>query len=482
MRYFETARRLHPLGSLVYIHLAVACHTFYGNLNCDLRAARTKEAYSRVERLFEKAQMLDTSRSHHHEIVATHRAYTSLFKHRGTNLEQRTIKFMACPLAWEDEGEQSPFQTSAVVSGKQYGCFLKLEAAPSPAAGGSCDSLYPGWAVLISQEEVNIIASAAIEEAVRDGRPRDMMQSMDKYRLVSSYAVPKVVMVGKWRGGERLYAPCLPPLKRARDGLIGALTDHRAAACLQRAFRGFQGMAQFKRLNFQLNSITKQQEKLQMRLQEKAERRKREGHAAMVIQGVVKGWMFRKHLREMHLAVSVCQGAFRRYQLAKKQREFERWKLEGPQVTVVHRAGHMISHRSLLLTVMMCGLSFKLVGADPSSCMRYCGYCYEYEVMSLLLEHNRRFPNERYHIKTWHHHRIVNLMISQLYLIDSVRAPTSELLAMAQDKVLVIMPREVHGKGILKDAERGRLLADVVKGRRRKSSNTGHKRVAVAMG
>ncbi|CAM9502410.1 unnamed protein product [Scytosiphon promiscuus] len=331
-----------------------------------------------------------------------------------------------------------------------------------------------GSVIVVHEAEMERLIVAAVEQQVADGRPRDVVEAEEPFRLVSEHFMGKVTLqpecdhdhryrfstsrkIGSRKGGFVVglgrFSAGLPYLDVMRDQQAELSARDDGARVLQRAFGGLLTRSKCRSVCYELLQAMEEIREQGRRLLEEDVLRQRESDAARQIQGAWKGWKLRVRLAQLKSAAKLVRRCFRRLEAKRAAEKAERTRLEGPEVLTVFHKGTVVSGVPLMLSVSRCGYSFKFVGRDQGACWAHHGYCYEFEVVKILHQHNRRcagghkgdnFVKGRVGpIDQSRHKKVVEMLVSRLALVDALPAPTAELRGQHRYKTLVVQTPDI---------------------------------------
>ncbi|CAN0025105.1 unnamed protein product, partial [Ectocarpus sp. 12 AP-2014] len=359
------------------------------------------------------------------------------------------------------EGEETPLI-------KDGGTIRRATETSSPlGAGGSAT-------IIVHEAEMERLLVAAVEEQVADGRPRELVEAKEPFRVISEYFIGKVVLLpefdkdprykfsssrsirsrkGGFSAGLGHFSIALPYLQAMREQQAEKSARDDGARVLQRAFGGLLARSKCRLVCYDVLEAMEEICQQGRRLLEEDIMRQKESDAARCIQGAWKGWKLRINLSELKSAAKVVQRCFRRLEAKRAAEKAERDRLEGPEVLTVYHGGTVISGVPLMLSVLRCGYSYKFVGRDQEACWAHHGYCYEFEVGKIVQHHNRRYA-EGHRGDTFltgrvgpidpsRHKKIVEMLVSRLALVDALPAPTTELRGQHRYKTLVVQTTDL---------------------------------------
>ncbi|CAM9980812.1 unnamed protein product [Pylaiella littoralis] len=333
-----------------------------------------------------------------------------------------------------------------------------------------------GCVIVVHEAEMERLVVAAVEEQVAGGRPRDIVEATEPFRLVSEHFIGKVVLlpecdedlryrfsssrsIGGRKGGFAVglgrFAAGLPYLDAIRKQQAEESARHEGARVLQRAFGGLLARAKCRFVCYRLLAAIEEIREQGRRLLEEDVLRQRESDAARHIQGAWKGWKLRARLSQLKSAAKLVGRCFRRLEAKRAAEKAERNRLEGPEVLTVYHRGTVVSGVPLMLSVLRCGHSYKFVGRDQEACWAHHGYCYDkkFRVVNILQEHNRRYARGHKgdtfmtgrvgRIDPSRTKKIVEMLVSRLALVDALPAPTAELRGQHRYKTLVVQTTDL---------------------------------------
>jgi hypothetical protein len=315
------------------------------------------------------------------------------------------------------------------------------------------------------------------------GKTEIEVRHKPKWKLLSEYVMQgiRVHSCGRGRpagskkaGGEHGAPPMqsvvrlsLPAIEYARQERNDIRVEQYCAKLLQRAFRGFQGRALWKRLHMRILEQRRQKEAFRENFEKMKNLRDwRYGRLAL-IQSNVKGWYLRRVMARKQQASVVVQCLARKHQARRRVAQERIRRNGGPQVVEMIRRGVEVSGVKLTVVMYRCGLNYKIIGHDVMGGAQYQGFVYQPEVTRLIEAHNDQHPGQSWamqqaRIKPWQHVRVAEMLLQATSLTTGVAPVTRDLGKgnLGRKTEMVFVPKaNAHGPGI-GSKPRGRILAD----------------------
>jgi len=356
----------------------------------------------------------------------------------------------------------------------------------------------------------------AIAMEKKAGRPAKMVDddaAKNPMKIVAQYVVSKIGIrsIFDLIDDERQRVLILPQIQGLRDKAVAEMIRDNASRRIQRIFRGFLGRSQILRMTFRVKQENEQARIVVRKRMKMSEKRLYRAMCVALVQGRIKGILWRRRLARMQGASVVIQTIYRGFMVRQAARAAQRRKFEGAKVDLVYKRGTMISKVHLFLTVHRCGLSFKLTARSEEHMDTFFGYVYREETLKLLEFHNKKLneANERYRkleeeeeaakyvgydkskdslatqqthamqqmlnnnlkvidedhkeVKLWQYERILKVMIANLALVDPIKSSSFEMQKLEGTKVIVCdlkYGNKANGFGILKFNGQKRILKD----------------------
>ena len=270
--------------------------------------------------------------------------------------------------------------------------------------------------------------------------------------------------IGSMQSVIRLSLPCIEYSRQERNDIR---VEQYCAKLLQRAFRGFQGRALWKRLHMRAVEQKRQKEAFRGNFEKMKNLRDWRYNRLALIQSNVKGWYLRRVMSRKQKASVVIQCMTRRFQAKQRVAQERIRRNGGPEVIEMIRRGTEVSGVKLMVVIYRCGLNYKIVGHDIMGGSQYQGFMYEPEIVQLIEDHNGQFPGtswamQQARIKPWQHVRVADMLLQIISLTTNVTPITRDLGKgnLGRKTEMVFVPKaHASGPGIGSKA-RGRTLAD----------------------
>ncbi|KAJ1395548.1 hypothetical protein B484DRAFT_268146, partial [Ochromonadaceae sp. CCMP2298] len=235
---------------------------------------------------------------------------------------------------------------------------------------------------------------------------------------------------------------------------------------LQRAYRGFQGRAKFRRLQWKRAEYSRLQGHTHARRAQLGALQEWRGQRLVQLQRLYRGWLWRKMLRRLKQSALTMQCAFRVLRAKNRARAEVRRRSEGAPVFPMLGAGRGVhlGGAQFTLQILRCGHNYRLLGVDALRGCTYEGSVHAPEALGLIRAHNQAVaeaaaeaaavavraggshPHAHSHsshsspIMPWQHERVVELLIGNLGLVPSLQPVTSLMGGNRQQYVLVARP------------------------------------------
>ena len=311
------------------------------------------------------------------------------------------------------------------------------------------------------------------------GRTEIEVRQKPKWKLLSEYVMQgiRIHSCGRSRSTMtrnnnnfnmqsvvRLSLPCIEYARLERNDIRD---EQHCAKLLQRAFRGFQGRALWKRLHMRIVEQRRQKESFVENF-EKMKNLRDWRHAKLaLIQSNVKGWYLRRVMGRRQGAAVVIQCMARKCQAKQRVNQERKRRNGGPEVIEMIRRGTEVSGVKMMVVIYRCGMNYKIVGHDIMGGNQYQGFVYQSQVIKLLEQYNNQFSGsgwelQQAQIKPWQHPRVAEMLLGAISLTTNVTAITNDLAKgiLGRKSEFIFVPKaRATGRGI-GGKPRERILTD----------------------
>mmetsp|Transcript_28803 Transcript_28803/g.48582 ORF Transcript_28803/g.48582 Transcript_28803/m.48582 type:complete len:892 (+) Transcript_28803:25-2700(+) len=335
--------------------------------------------------------------------------------------------------------------------------------------------------VLLPHEAQKVYEQGVVFTMKSLGKSEMDVRQKPKWKLLSEYVMQGIRVHSCGRGrvdplqqvGDnklnmqsvvRLSLPCIEYARQERNDIR---VEQYCAKLLQRAFRGFQGRALWKRLHMRVLEQKRQKEAFRENFEKMKNLRDWRYSRLALIQSNVKGWYLRRVMWRKQKASVVIQCMVRKYQAKTRVAQERLRRNGGPEVIEMMRRGTEISGVKLMVVIYRCGLNYKIIGHDVMGGSQYQGFVYQPEIVKLIEDYNSQFPGTNWaaqqaRIKPWQHIRVAEMLLQITSLTTSVASVTQELGKgnLGRRAEMIFVPKaKALGPGI-GGKPRGRILAD----------------------
>ena len=338
--------------------------------------------------------------------------------------------------------------------------------------------------VLLPHEALKVYEQGVVYTMKLLGKTEIEVRHKPKWKLLSEYVMQgiRIHSCGRGRGPGidpapqmdgigvcmqsvvRLSLPCIEYARQERNDIR---VEHYCAKLLQRAFRGFQGRALWKRLHMRMVEQRRQKEAFRENFEKMKDLRDWRYSRLALIQSNVKGWYLRRVMTRKQKASVVIQCMARKYQAKQRVAQERIRRNGGPEVIEMIRRGTEVSGVKLMVVIYRCGMNYKIIGHDIMGGSQYQGFIYQPEIVKLIEDYNSQFPGtswaaQQARIKPWQHVRVAEMLLQICSLTTSVSSLTKELCKgnLGRRTEMIFVPKShAIGPGI-GSKPRGRVLAD----------------------
>jgi hypothetical protein len=242
----------------------------------------------------------------------------------------------------------------------------------------------------------------------------------------------------------------LPVIEYRRRLLNEGQTIRHATELLQRVFRGFRGRAKYRRLRWKRFEYVRQQQTRLQHQERVAQLRAWRGERLNVVQRLFRGYRWRKRLCLMKWSALLCQCAYRMHRARRMVALERKRRAEGAPVYPMLGEGRgvQVGAFQFTLKIYRSGTNYRLEGIDLLRGVTYEGTCYTAEVLRLIAEHNAPITGSSVHansrrIMPWQHDRVVELLVANLGMMQTIQPLTTQLGAAPSVPASVRQPKYI---------------------------------------